>query len=49
MITDKDILKAIMNNQIPLDNLLINKALIEKHRLIFDHYGEHLLSDILQR
>lgn len=49
IITDKDILKAIMNSQISLDNLLGNNALIEKHRLIFDHYGEHLLNDILQR
>ena len=46
IITDKDIFKAIMSNQIPLDNLLSNKALIEKHRLIFDNYGEHLLNAI---
>ena len=49
IITDKDILKAIMNNQISVEDLLSNNALIENHRLIFDHYGEHLLNDILQR
>ena len=50
IITDKDIFKAIMNNQIPINNLLSNNALIGQSSVVFDQYREYLFSDnFLQR
>ena len=50
IITDKDIFKAIMNNQISIDNLLSNNALIGQSSVVFDQYREYLFSDnFLQR
>jgi len=50
IITDKDIFKAIMNNQISIDNLFSNNALIGQSSVVFDQYREYLFSDnFLQR
>ena len=50
IITDKDIFKAIMSNQISINDLVSNNALIGKSGVIFDQYREYLFSDnFLQR
>jgi predicted transcriptional regulator len=50
IITDKDIFKAIMNNQISIDNLPSNNALIGQSSVVFDQYREYLFSNnFLQR
>jgi|SRR5829696_890954 len=50
IITDKDIFKAIMNNQISINDLVSNNALIGKSSVVFDQYREYLFSDnFLQR
>jgi len=45
IITDKDIFKAIMNNQIPINDLVSNNALIGQSSVVFDQYREYLFSD----
>jgi len=50
IITDKDIFKAIINNQISINDLVSNNALIGKSSVVFDQYREYLFSDnFLQR
>lgn len=50
IITDKDIFKAIMNNQISINNLVSNNALTGQSSVVFDQYREYLFSDnFLQR
>jgi CBS domain-containing protein len=50
IITDKDIFKAIMNNQISINDLVSNNALIGQSSVVFDQYREYLFSDnFLQR
>jgi predicted transcriptional regulator len=49
IITDKDIFKAIMNNQISINNLVTDNALTGQSS-VFDKYREYLFSDnFLQR
>jgi CBS domain-containing protein len=45
IITDKDIFKAIMNNQIPINDLVSNNALTGQSSVVFDQYREYLFSD----
>src|SRR5215211_5910789 len=45
IITNKDIFKAIMNNQIPINDLVSNNALIGQSSVVFDQYREYLFSD----
>jgi CBS domain-containing protein len=50
IITNKDIFKAIMSNQISINDLVSNNALIGRSGVIFDQYREYLFSDnFLQR
>lgn len=50
IITDKDIFKAIMNNQIPINDLVSNNVLTGQSSVVFDQYREYLFSDnFLQR
>ena len=50
IITDKDIFKAIMNNQISINNLVTDNALTGQSSVVFDQYREYLFSDnFLQR
>ena len=48
IITDKDVFRAILNNRIPLDNLVSDIAIAEGHRLVFDQCRE-IFNDILQK
>ena len=48
IITDKDIFRAIMNNQDLIPSLLGDKLLIE-HKTVYDQVGQVWFSDILQR
>lgn len=45
IITDKDIFKAIMNNQIPINDLVSNNVLTGQSSVVFDQYREYLFSD----
>jgi CBS domain-containing protein len=45
IITDKDIFKAIMNNQISINSLVSNNALIGQSSVVFDQYRKYLFSD----
>ena len=45
IITNKDIFKAIMNNQIPINDLVSNNALTGQSSVVFDQYREYLFSD----
>jgi CBS domain-containing protein len=50
IITDKDIFKAIINNQISINSLVSNNALIGQSSVVFDQYRKYLFSDnFLQR
>ena len=50
IITNKDIFKAIMSNQISINDLVSNNALTGQSGVIFDQYREYLFSDnFLQR
>ena len=42
IITDKDIFKAIMNNQISINNLVTDNALTGQSSVVFDQYREFL-------
>jgi CBS domain-containing protein len=48
IITDKDIFRAIMNNQDLIPSLLTDKLLVE-HKTLYDQFGQNWFSDILQR
>ena len=48
IITDKDIFKAIMNNQNLIPSLLNEKMLIQS-RPVYDQFGQYWFSDILRR
>ena len=49
IVTDKDLFRAIMDNRIPLDNLVSGAALVEGHRLVFDQYRDYFFDDIMKR
>jgi CBS domain-containing protein len=50
IITDKDIFKAIMNNQISINDMVSNNVLTGQSSVVFDQYREYLFSDnFLQR
>ena len=49
IITDKDVFQAILNNRIPLDNLVSDAATAEGHRLVFEQYREYFFDDVLQK
>jgi CBS domain-containing protein len=49
IVTDKDVFRAIMDNRIPLDNLVSGAALVEGHRLVFDQCRDYFFNDILRR
>jgi CBS domain-containing protein len=48
IITDKDIFRAIMNNQDLIPSLLGDKLLIER-KTVYDQFGQHWFGDILHR
>jgi isocitrate dehydrogenase len=48
IITDKDIFRAIMNNQDLIPSLLGDKLLVE-HKTVYDQFGQYWFSDILQK
>jgi len=48
MITDKDIFKAIMNNQALIPSLLSNKLLTE-HKTLYNQFNECWFGDILHK
>jgi CBS domain-containing protein len=45
IITDKDILKAIMNNQISINDFVSNNVLAGQSSVVLDQYREYLFSD----
>jgi CBS domain-containing protein len=48
IITDKDIFRAIMNNQDLIPSLLSDKLLVE-HRTVYDQFGQYWFGDILHK
>jgi CBS domain-containing protein len=48
IITDKDIFRAIMNNQDLIPSLLSDKLLVE-HRTAYDQFGQYWFGDILHK
>jgi len=48
IITDKDIFRAIMNNQDLIPSLLGDKLLIER-KTVYDQFGQHWFGDILHK
>ncbi|MDP9287531.1 MAG: CBS domain-containing protein [Thermoproteota archaeon] len=48
IITDKDIFRAIMNNQDLIPSLLGDKLLIER-KTVYDQFGQHWFGDILRK
>ena len=48
IITEKDVFRAILNNRIPLDNIVSNVATAEAHRLVFDQCSDYF-NDIFQK
>jgi len=48
IITDKDIFRAIMNNQDLIPILLDDKLLVE-NKTVYDQFGQYWFSDILRR
>ena len=48
MITDKDIFRAIMNNQVLIPSLLSNKLLTE-HKTLYNQFSEYWFGDILHK
>ena len=48
MITDKDIFRAIMNNQVLIASLLSNNLLTE-HKTLYDKFSEYWFGDILHK
>jgi CBS domain-containing protein len=48
MVTDKDIFRAIMNNQSLVPSLLNEKLLIQP-KSVYDQFGQYWFSDILRR
>ena len=49
IVTDRDIFRAIMDNRIPLDNLVSGAAVAEGHRLVFDQCRDYFFNDIMKR
>ena len=49
IVTDKDIFRAIMDNRIPLDNLVSDTAIAEGHKLVFEQCREYFFDDMLQK
>jgi CBS domain-containing protein len=48
IITDKDIFRAIMNNQDLIPSLLSDKLLVE-HKTVYDQFGQYWFGDILHK
>jgi CBS domain-containing protein len=48
IITDKDIFRAIMNNQDLIPSLLGDKLLIER-KTVYDQFGQYWFGDILHK
>ena len=48
IITDKDIFKAIMNNQDLIPSFLSDKLLVE-HKTVYNQFGEYWFGDILHK
>jgi isocitrate dehydrogenase len=48
IITDKDIFRAIMNNQDLIPSLLGDKLLVE-NKTVYEQFGQYWFSDILQK
>jgi CBS domain-containing protein len=49
IVTDKDVLQAILKNEIPLDNLVSDTAIAEGHKLVFEQCREYFFDDMLQK
>jgi CBS domain-containing protein len=49
IITDKDIFRAILKNEISLDNLVSDAATAEGHKLVFEQCKDYFFDDILQK
>src|ERR687897_2205021 len=49
IVTDKDMFRAIMDNRIPLDNLVSGAAVAEGHRLVFDQCRDYFFNDIMRK
>jgi CBS domain-containing protein len=48
IITDKDIFRALMNNQDLIPSLLGDKLLVE-HKTVYDQFGQYWFGDILHK
>jgi CBS domain-containing protein len=48
IITDKDIFRAIMNNQDLIPSFLSDKLLVE-HKTVYDQFGQYWFGDILHK
>jgi CBS domain-containing protein len=48
IITDKDIFRAIMNNQDLIPSLLSDKLLVEP-KTVYDQFGQYWFGDILHK
>jgi CBS domain-containing protein len=46
IITDKDIFRAIVNNQQLMNDLSINNELFKQHKIHFDQFGENTFKDM---
>ena len=49
IVTDKDIFRVIIDNRIPLDNLVSGAAVAEGHRLAFDQCRDYFFNDIMRK
>jgi CBS domain-containing protein len=49
IVTDKDIFRVIIDNRIPLDNLVSGAAVAEGHRLVFDQCRDYFFNDIMRK
>ena len=46
IITDKDIFRAIMNNQQLVNNLSMNNELFKEHKIRLGQFSENMLKDM---
>jgi CBS domain-containing protein len=49
IVTDKDIFRVIINNRIPLDNLVNGAAVAEGSRLVFDQCRDYFFNDFMRK
>jgi signal-transduction protein with cAMP-binding, CBS, and nucleotidyltransferase domain len=49
IVTDKDIFRVIIDNRIPLDNLVNGAAVAEEHSLVFDQCRDYFFNDIMRK